>query len=238
MAIFDGDHLPAHGGENIVDTFAQTLGDNAVQALPVVIDHPPGVAQVMFPALQQGFVDIAFVELAVTDQSDHAALGAMAPIAGVKIVLDQAGETGHGHTQAHGTGRKIDVVTVLGARWIGLRAAKRAKALKLVAGLMTQKILDRMEHRAGVRLHRHPILGAQGVEIQRRRQGGDRGAGGLMAADLQLVVAGPHVVGVVDHPTGQPQHFAFKLPQAGQFIGGRQARRGVCQIRGHPRGHI
>ena len=90
----------------------------------------------MFPAFQQGFVDIALVQLAIADQGDHPAFGAVTPIAGVDVILDQAGETGHGDAEADRAGREIDVVAVLGPRRIGLGAAEGAKTLQLVASLV------------------------------------------------------------------------------------------------------
>ena len=42
--VFQQHHLPAHGGEQILNPSRQTLGDDAIQALPVIVNHPPGIA--------------------------------------------------------------------------------------------------------------------------------------------------------------------------------------------------
>jgi hypothetical protein len=44
-----------------------------VEALAVVVDDPPQVADVVLRALDDRLVDIAFVELGVADQRDEAA---------------------------------------------------------------------------------------------------------------------------------------------------------------------
>src|SRR3546814_16374870 len=87
-------------------------------------------------------------------------------------------------------GGEIDIVRVLGARGIGLRAAERPEPLQLLTGLIAEEILDGMEYRAGVRLDGDPVLRPQDVEIEGGHQGGERGAGRLVAADLETVDAG------------------------------------------------
>ena len=82
---------------------------------------------------------------------------------------------------------KSTVFAVLGARRIGLRAAKRAKPLQLLAALVPEQVLDGVEDRRGVRLDRDAVLRTQHVEIERGHQGRQRGARRLVAADLQPV---------------------------------------------------
>ena len=97
-----------------------------------------------FQDLDQGLVDVALVELGVADDGDHAAgLGAFAhqPLQ-LNVVLHQAGEGGHGDAESDRAGREVDVVGVLGARRIGLRAAERAEALQPLARLLAEQILD------------------------------------------------------------------------------------------------
>src|SRR3546814_4599017 len=50
-------------------------------------------------------------------------------------------------------GREVDVVDVLGARGVGLRATEAAEVLHLVAALVAEQVLDGVEHRARMRLH-------------------------------------------------------------------------------------
>ena len=87
-----------------------------------------------------------------------------APSAGepvrLEIVLHQAGEDRDRGAEADRAGREIDVVGVLGARRIGLRAAEGAEVHQLVVRLVAEQILDGVEDRAGMRLDRNPVLAA------------------------------------------------------------------------------
>jgi hypothetical protein len=77
-------------------------------------------------------------------------------------------------------------------------------------------------------LHRNPVLRAQDLEIERGQQRHHRGAGGLMAADLQPVPVRAQMVRVMDDPAGEPEDLAFKLREKGQPLGAarRTAERG------------
>src|SRR6185312_3444854 len=115
---------------------------HAVEALAVVVDDPPGIAQVVFPPLEQALIDVALVELGVADERHHAALGDIlaCPALGADIILDHRSEGGKGNAETHRAGRDVDVVTVLGARWVGLRAAEAAEVLELVEALLAEQI--------------------------------------------------------------------------------------------------
>ena len=65
---------------------------------------------------------------------------------------------------------KSTMSAVLGARRIGLRPAIGAEPFELVAALPSEQVLQRVEHRGGVRLHRHPVLRPHDIEIERRHQ--------------------------------------------------------------------
>src|SRR3546814_3659818 len=71
VAVLDGDDLPAHRAEQLVELAVEVLVRHRVKTLAVVIDHPPGVAQVVLPALHEGLVDVALVEFGITDQRDR-----------------------------------------------------------------------------------------------------------------------------------------------------------------------
>ena len=220
LAVLQGDDPPAHQLEHLADAAEQPVVDHAVEALTIVVDHPPEVSDVVLPALEQRLEDVALVELGIADQRHHAPGRplAVAQFLQPHIVLHQRGEQRHGDAQPHRARREIDVVDILGARGIGLRAAQRAEALELVARLVAEQVLDGVEHRRGVRLHRHPILRPQHREIERRHHRGERGARGLVAADLQPVAVGPQVVGVVNGPGAQPQHLALQLAEQPQTL--------------------
>ena len=73
LAVFEGDDAPAHHAEQRVDAVEQAVADDRVEALAVVVDHPPEIAHVVLPALEQRLEDIALVELGIADQCDDAA---------------------------------------------------------------------------------------------------------------------------------------------------------------------
>ena len=212
LAVLERDDLPADRAEEVLDLGEQALGYDAIEALAVVVDHPPDVADVVLPALEQRLEHVAFVELGVADERDHAPFGLVRrqQPAFVQQILGERGEQGDGRAETDRSGREVDAAAVLGARRIGLRAAEPPEARELVLRLPTEQILDRVVDRAGVRLDRDPVARAQHVEVERRHQGRDRGAGRLMTAHLQAVAAFADVVGVVDHPAREPQHLVLE----------------------------
>ncbi len=214
LAVFHDHHVPAEIAEHGFEFLPQPFTHHGIEALAIVIDHPPGVAQAVLPALQQRLENIALVHLGIADQRDHPPLGPILhPAMRLDVVLHQRGEQCLRDAKADRAGGEIDVVGVLGARRVGLRAFETAKILQLVVGLTPEQILDGVEHRAGMRLYRDTVLWPQHREIQRRHDGGERRRRGLMAADLQAVGIGPDVVGVVDGPRRQPQDFACQRGQ-------------------------
>jgi len=78
---------------------------------------------------------------------------------------------------------------------------------------VAEQVLDRVEDRAGMGFDGDAILRPEHVEVERCHQGGDGGAGGLVASDLEPVAFGADVVRVVDGPGGEPQDLALQLPQ-------------------------
>ena len=219
-AVFHDHHLPAEIAEHGFEFLPQPFAHDGIEALPVIVDHPPGVAKPVLPALQQRLEDVALVHLGVADQRDHPPLGAILhPAMRGDVVLHQRGEQGLRDAEADRAGGEIDVVGILGARRIGLRALVAAEILQLLAGLMAEQILDGVKHRARMRLHRDAVLRPQHREIQRRHDVGERGGRSLMAADLQPVDIGPDVVGVMDRPRRQPENFARQRGQQFQACG-------------------
>ncbi len=213
-AVFHDHHVPAEIAEHGFEFFPEAFANDRIEALAVVVDDPPGVAQPVLPALQQRLEDVALVHFGVADQRDHPPLRAIVqPAMRLDVVLHQRGEQRLRDAEADRAGGEIDVVGILGARRIGLRALVAAEILQLLAGLVPEQVLDGVKHRARMRLHRDAVLRPQHREIQRRHDVGERGRGRLMAADLQPVGTGPDVVGVVDGPRRQPQHFTCQRGQ-------------------------
>src|SRR5262249_21358607 len=137
----------------------KALADHRVEALAVVIDDPPAIAQALLPAFEDRLEDVAFVELGVADEGDHAALGLLqAPAVRAHVILHERGEQRLRHAEAYRAGGEVDVVGVLAARRIALRALVAAKALELVPALAAEQILDGVIDRTGVRLDGDAIL--------------------------------------------------------------------------------
>jgi hypothetical protein len=135
-----------------------------------------------------------------------------------QVVLGQRREGCHGHAQADRARREVDVVHVLGARGIGLRPAQGPEALEVLQALAAEQVLDGVEDGAGVRLDRHPVLRPQRLHVERRHQGGHRGAGRLVPSDLQAVPTFAQVVGVVDRPRRQPENAFLETAQQRDFL--------------------
>ena len=187
LAMLHDHHVPAEIGEHGLKLGPEAFPDHSIQRLAVVVDDPPGVAKPVLPALDQRLVDVALVHLGVADERDHAPFRAVLhPAMGLAVILRQRGEQRLRHAKAHRAGREIDVVHVLGARGIGLRALVAAEVLQLCARLIARQILDGVEDGRRVRLHRHAVLGLESAEIEGRHDGGERGGGSLMPADLHL----------------------------------------------------
>lgn len=216
-AVFERHHLPAEGAEDRLEARVEPLADHRVEALAIVVDDPPGVADALLPALEQRLEDVALVHLGIADEGDHAALRTLRrPAVRLHVILHEAREQRLRDAEPHRAGREIDVVAVLGARGIGLRALVAAEALELVARLVAEQVLDGVEGGARMRLDGDAILRAQGGEIERGHDRRERGRGGLVPADLQAVDALAQVVGVVDRPRGQPQDLALERGEEGQ----------------------
>ena len=135
--------------ERVDEALVEPFAHDRVEALAVVVDDPPGVAQPVFPAFEQRLEDVALVELGIADQRDHPAVRAILPQpCACTIILHEARKEGLRRAKADRAGGEIDVVEVLGARGIGLRAAEPAKVLQLVARLVAEQVLDGVEDRA------------------------------------------------------------------------------------------
>ncbi len=158
--------------EQAGDAREQPVGDHRIEALAVVVDHPPDVAHVVLPAFEHGLEDVALVELGVADQRDQPALLDVGrrQVLEPHVVLNQRAEQRDRDAEADRAGRIVEVERrlVLGARRVRLRATEHAEALQLVEILVAEQILDGVQHRAAVRLDRDPVLRPQHLHVQRR----------------------------------------------------------------------
>ena len=126
-----------------------------------------------------------------------------------------------GRADADRPGRVVDRVGVLDPARVALQAAERPQRGQVRLIELAEQVVDRVQHGRGVRLDRHPVLGAQVPEPQRGHDRDHRRRRGLVAADLQAAGIGPDPVRVVDDRGGQPEHLALDLGQcvqAGGFL--------------------
>ena len=75
-----------------------------------------------------------------------------------QIILHQTGEERDRDAEADRAGREIDRDLVLGPARIALRTAEAAEILERFAPLRAEQIMDRVEHRPGVRLDRDAVV--------------------------------------------------------------------------------
>ena len=170
------DHdVPAKVPEQLLVTLPEPLAYDGIEALPVVVDHPPAIAQPLFPALQQRFENVALVELGIAGERDHAALApARAPAMRADIVLHERGEERLSDAKADRSGGKVDIVGVLGPRRIGLGAAIAAEVFESFLRLLSEQVLDRVVGRRRMRLDRNTVFGPEHAEIERRKDRDER----------------------------------------------------------------
>ena len=209
-------HPPAHHAEEVVNLPEKPVRDHGIEALPVVVNDPPGVAQPVFPALVERLENVALVEFRITHQRDHPprwVVFGTTQFFELHIILHEAGEGRDRRAQPHRTGREIHIVCVLGARGVRLRPAIAAELLQILLCLVAKQVLNRVEHRTRMRLDGNPVLWTQHIEIQHRHDRCQRCGRGLVPADLEAVRFFPEVVRVVDHPRRQPEHLALQFRQ-------------------------
>ena len=161
-AVFDGDDVPAHVAEQALDAAEEAVGDDGIEGLAVVVDDPPDVANVVFPALEQGFVDVAFVEFGVAGDGDVAAGGRssrprpwrrdVVRIRAEKVVMATPRPTEPVEKSTSGPS--------FTRRRIGLDAAEGAEAGHFVDGLAAEEVVDGVEDGSGVGFDGDAVLRA------------------------------------------------------------------------------
>src|SRR3546814_15339759 len=93
---------------------------------------------------------------------------------------------------------------------ISLCAAEAPESVQLIQTLSTEKIVDRMKNRTGMRLDRYLVLRTKCVKVERSHNCGDRCAGCLMATDLPTIPAFAHMVCVGDGSGRKPEKERFE----------------------------
>src|SRR5262249_39191144 len=132
-AVLERHNIPVHGPEDAVDSKEEAVLDHAVQTLPVVVDDPPDIADVVLPSLKKGFEDVSLVQFRITCQCDHPArrLVDRHELLEPEIILDKRGKQGNRNAKSNRARREINLDAVLSSRGIRLRSSKCAEALEL-----------------------------------------------------------------------------------------------------------
>ena len=165
----------------------------------------------------------ALVELGVAEQRDLAPADRDVEVPGHVAVRERAPDRRR-RADPDRAGRVVDRVGVLGARRVGLQPAELPQRLEVARLEAPEQVVDRVQHRRGVRLDRHAVGRLEEREPQRGHQRHHRRARRLVAADLHARAVRAHVVGVVDDRRREPQHAPLHAVEDGELDGATAAR--------------
>ena len=221
-AVLQRDDLPARRGEHAAQPVGRHQRDHAVQRLPVHVDDPDDLAELGHARVDDGLPDGALVELGVTEQRVLAARGIDAVPAfevPAQVTAGHRPPDRGGRADADRSRGVVHRIGVLDPARIALQAAERPQRGQVGLIELAEQVVDRVQHGRGVRLDRHPVLGAQVPEPQRGHDRDHRRGRRLMTADLQAPRIRPDPVRVVDDRRGQPEHLTLDLGQRGEAPG-------------------
>ena len=102
----------------------------------------------------------------------------------LQVILNERSETCHRYPQSHRTRRKVNVIDILCARWVGLRAPKRSKPSKVLFILFSKQILNGMKNRTTVGLNSDTIFWLQDCKVKGSHDGHHGCAGRLVTTYL------------------------------------------------------
>jgi hypothetical protein len=227
-AVLDRDRLPAGRLEHVRPAAEGDVRHHPVERLAVQVDHPQHLAELRHAGIRDRLPDGALVELGVAHERDLPASGGNVEAVVLEVAARDRPPDRRGRADADRAGRVVHRVRVLGAARIALESPEGPQRLEVGPLERAEQVVDRVQHRRGVRLDRHAVLGAQLGEPERGHQADHRGARGLVAADLHAGAVLAHAVGVVDDRRGEPQHAALDRPQRVE-IRRRGRRRGRCR---------
>ena len=169
-------------------------GNNTVQGLTVEVNNPGDVAQPLGCLVSDGFPDVAFVQLCITDECIEARVIPRTKVV-INVTASQRRKKRGSCTQAHGPCGEINMVRVLGARGVGLQSTQFAKACEVRTIQLAQEVLDGVEHGRSVRLDGDAVSSIKVSKVQRGKCGYERGGGGLVPSDLDPITSVAIVVG-------------------------------------------
>ena len=208
LAVLDLHHVPARSGELRRPLPDPHSRDHAIQGLPVEVDDPRHVAETRGHRIRDGLPHVSLVQFRVTDEGHETRVPARAEVR-IHVPAGGCGEERSRRAQTDRSGGEVDAVRVLRPRRIRLQAAEGPQSGQVRRVEVAEQVVDRMQDRGGVRLDAHAVRCVEMGEPQGRHHRDQRGARGLVTADLQPVDIGAVVVGMVDHPGRQPQHAAL-----------------------------
>ena len=206
--VLDDLDLPTVIAEDVGKFLRAHTGNHAVEALTIEIDDPGQLPESACGRIGQCLPDVALIQLGIAEERHEPTAGRDIEVC-THVAVDDTGEERCSGTKTNRPSREIDRIGVLRARGIGLQATKIAQLRQVVAIEAPEQIVDRMQHRRGVRLDGYPIAGLQPVEVERGHRRHHRGRRSLVATDLERVARRPLVVGVVDHARREPEHAAL-----------------------------
>ena len=173
--VLQRDDLPARRAEHAAQPVGGDQRDHPVQRLAVHVDDPDDLAEFGHAGVDDGLPDRALVELGVAEQRVLAAGGAVADEPVQVPARHRAPDRG-GRADADRPGGVVDRVGVLDPARVALQAAERPQRRQVRLVELAEQVVDRVQHGRGVRLDRHPVVGAQVPEPQRGHDRDHRGA--------------------------------------------------------------
>ena len=137
LAVLQDVDVPIDQLKHLADAFNELILDHDVQALTVVINHPPHVAQVLLPTFEHRLENTALVQLGIAYDGNHPTrpVTRVAPSFQCEIVLNERSKNGHRHAEAHRACRDVHLIGVLGARRVSLCTPYRAEQLQAAPAL-------------------------------------------------------------------------------------------------------
>ncbi len=212
-AVLDGDRLPASGLEHRGGPGHGDLRHDPVERLAVDVDDPEHLAQVRGERVHERLPDRTLVELGVAEDRDLSPAARHLEVPGHVAVGERAPER-RGRADAHGPRREVHGVGVLRTARVALQAPEGPQLGQVAAIEAAEQVVDRVQHRARVWLHRHPVRAPQVLEVERGHDAHERRRGGLMAAHLHAGGRHPDLVGVVHEANREPQHTTLQRVQS------------------------
>ena len=110
-AVFERDDIPTHIAEQALDTAEKPVRHDGIERLAVVIHDPPDIADIVLPAFQQGFVDIALIQFGIAHHGDMPAWrdALRRHAMQMHIILHKRPERRECYAKPNRTGREINL---------------------------------------------------------------------------------------------------------------------------------